>query len=242
MTVLRIDLDWYRCPTGYRLVHAREVARASGENPEHYPNDDWIVPNGNERVLYRPLDENDMICIAFAKLSSPESLLQFIKLFGPLTRSSPQWGDSVAGCLRLARRFYELLSCKDRGHKKLASIFNSQVQASFARAYERDVKSPLPKDYNFGESNELIGIADIVADPRRGIQLRITTDTLIGGLWWQLAQKLSGETNIQICRYCSAPFETGPGTGRHIDSKFCSNEHKVRYFSLDRTKRKKRNQ
>ena len=89
--------------------------------------------------------------------------------------------------------------------------------------------------------NELVGMADIVADAKRGIQLRITTDTLIGGLWWQLAQKLSGETNIQRCRYCSAPFETGPGTGRHVDAAFCSNEHKVRFFSLARSKRHKGN-
>jgi hypothetical protein len=86
----------------------------------------------------------------------------------------------------------------------------------------------------------LVGTADIIADPRRGIQIRITTETLIGGLWWQLAQKLSGETNIQICRYCNAPFETGPGTGRHLDATFCCTEHKVRYFSLARTKKKKR--
>jgi hypothetical protein len=34
---------------------------------------------------------------------------------------------------------------------------------------------------------------------------------LIGGLWGQLAQKLAGETNIQICRYCNSPFVMGPG-------------------------------
>ena len=241
MAVLKIDLEWFRCPKGYRLVHAREVARAIGTDPMSYPNEDWIVPIGNERVHYRPFEEYEMLCIAFAKLETPESLMNFIKLYGPITRTSPEWGDSVSGKLRTSRRFRELLSCKEKGPRKLASVFNFQVQASFAAAYKRAVKSPLPKDFDFGTPNELVGMADIVADAKRGIQLRITTDTLIGGLWWQLAQKLSGETNIQRCRYCSAPFETGPGTGRHVDAAFCSNEHKVRFFSLARSKRHKRN-
>jgi hypothetical protein len=239
VALLRIALDWFRCPKGYRLVRAKEVARALGQHPSSYPDEDWVVPNSEERVGYRPLDKYDLLCVAFSKVKTPDDLLGFIDLYGPLTRSSPVWGDSVPGCLRSSRRFYELLICKDRGPKRLASVFNAQVKAGLARAYE-DAEVPLPKDYDHGELNQSVGTADIVADLARGIQIRITTEVLIGGLWWQLAQKLSGETNIQICRYCNSPFETGPGTGRHLDAAFCCNEHKVRYFSLARTKRKRR--
>ena len=239
MALLRIDLEWFRCPKGYRLVHAREFARAQGENPSSYPDEDWIVPNSDERVAYRPLDEYDLLCVAFAKLKTPNDLLGFIDLYGPLIDTLPVWGDSVSSRLRQSRRFYELLSCKDRGPRKLASVFNAQVRASHARSNEA-IGEALPKDCDHGELNQLVGTADIVADLARGIQIRITTEALIGGLWWQLAQKLSGETNIQICRYCNSPFETGPGTGRHLDATFCCDEHKVRYFSLARTKRKKR--
>jgi hypothetical protein len=239
VALLRIDLEWFRCPKGYRLIHARELARAQGEDPKTYPNEDWVVPNTEERVSYRPLDEFDLLCVAFSKLKTPDDLLGFIELYGPIAQSSPVWGDSVPGFLRSARRFYELLTCKNRGAKRLASVFNAQVKASLARAHEASGE-PLPKDHDFGELNQLVGTADLVADATRGIQIRITTNALIGGLWWQLAQKLSGETNIQICRHCNIPFETGPGTGRHLDATFCSNEHKVRYFSLARTKSKNR--
>lgn len=239
MALLRIDLEWFRCPRGYRLVHARDVARAKGEIPGSYPDEDWIVPNAEERIGYRPLDEYDLLCVAFSKLKTPDDLLGFINLYGPLTRSSTVWGDSVAGCLRSSRQFYGLLSYKDRGPRKLASVFNAQLRARRARSYEA-IGEALPKDYDYGELNQLIGTADLVADLARGIQIRITTEALIGGLWWQLAQKLSGETSIQVCRHCDAFFETGPGTGRHVDATFCCNEHKVRYFSLARTKRKKR--
>jgi hypothetical protein len=179
-----------------------------------------------------------VLCVAFSKLKTSADLLEFISLYGPLTRSSPLWGDPV-GFLRTSRRFYELLTSKNRGAKKLASVFDAQAKAGLTRSYESRGER-LPKDYDFGELTQLVGTAEIVADSARGIQIRITTDALIGGLWWQLAQKLSGETNIQMCRYCNSPFETGPGTGRHFDATFCCDEHKVRYFSLARTKKKNR--
>jgi hypothetical protein len=237
VAALTIDLNWFRCPHGYRLVHARQAALEVGDRPETYPDEDWIVPASSERVFYRPLDKYDMLYMAFAKLGTPEKLLEFINLYGPLTRTSPGRGDSIVGRLKSSRRFLDLLSSKKYGPKKLASRFNSHVRESIADGYEKAAKEPLPKDYDFGTLNVLVGTADIVADPRRGIQLRTTTDTLLGGLWWQLAQKLSGETTIQSCRYCSTPFETGPGTGRHFDATFCCDEHKVRFFSLARSKR-----
>jgi hypothetical protein len=177
-----------------------------------------------------------MICVAFSNVKTPKSLLKFINLYGSLTGSSPQWGDSVAGCLLWSRRFYELLSCKQQEGKKLASVFNSQIRESIIRSYKR-VGTQLPTDHDFGPLEQLIGTAHVTTDSERGIQLRIKTDALIGGLWWQLAEKLSGATNIRLC-HCSAPFEAGPGTGRHVDANFCSDEHKVRYFSLARTSRK----
>jgi hypothetical protein len=234
MATVSIELDWFRCPNGYRIVHAAEIARACDEDPKSYPDEDWIVPNSNERVNFRPLDKNDMICIAFSRVRTPESLLGFIKLYGPLIRSSPQWGDSIPGCLRWARGFYDLLSCKDKGPRKLASVFNSQVRESIVRGYERDGGQAPPPDHDFGTLYQLIGTAELVADPVRGVQFRIITDNLIGALWWQLGQKLSGGTNIRTCRHCSTLFETGPGTGRHLDATFCCDEHKVKYFSAAR--------
>ena len=195
MALLTIDLPWFRCPEGYRVVRARDLARAQGEDPSGYPNEDWIIPNTAERKGYRPLEEFDLLCVAFSKLKTPDDLFGFINLYGPLTRSSPVWGDSVPGWLRYARRFHELLTYKDRGAKNLASVFNAQVKASLSRANDA-AGVPLPKDYDFGDLSQLVGTADIVADAARGIHIRITTDVLIGGLWWQLAQKLSGETRV----------------------------------------------
>jgi hypothetical protein len=224
MATFAIDLDWWRCPQGYR------VARA-----ETHPDEEWIVPNTNERIMYRPLDKNDMVCLVFAKVRTQEGLIEFIKAYGPITRTSTVWGDSIPTCLRWAQRFQELLECKERGPKKVAAAFESQLRASIKRSHEA-AGDPLPANYDFNSLDQLIGTAHVIPNPTTGIQVKIVTDVLIGGLWWQLAQKLSGAANIRMCRYCSDAFEAGPGTGKHVDTNFCCDEHKVRYFSLARTK------
>lgn len=238
MAIVDIDLDWFRCPKGYQFARASDIALARSEDPKSYPDVDWIVPNSEERVSYRPLDNNDMVCVIFSHVRTPESLFEFINRHGPLTRSSPSWGDSIPGCLKWARQFHDLLSCKAKGSKKLASVFNSQIREFILRGYEQAGAQAPPPDYDFGKLYQLIGTADLIANPGHGVQFRITTDVLIGGLWWQLGQKLSGSANIRTCRHCGMLFETGPGTERHIDANFCCDDHKVKYFSLDRSRRK----
>jgi hypothetical protein len=241
MAILQIDVEWFRFPGGYKLVRARDHARHLGEAPETYPDVNWIVPTGAERVPYRPFEKYDLLYLAFAKLKTPDDLMNFIEMYGPLTTAVPEWGEDVDAALRVARKFNELLIAKEKGPKRIAAVFNHQELASSIGAYQRDTGSPPPINYDHGSLNKLVGTADIIADKARGVVLRITSEVLISGLWWQLSQTLSGETNIQTCRHCGTLFETGPGTGRHIDATFCSNEHKIRYYSLARTKKSRRN-
>jgi hypothetical protein len=213
--VFFIDLEWFRCPEGYRLTTAADV----------FPGKNWrkTWPDVDEEVIarnsgvwapYRPLDQSgggDLYLI-FANIRSKESLWQFVQQFGPITSSV---GDSVSWALRQAKVFRDLLSLKDRP-KQLASFFNPTVR----------------RIYPF------VGTIDLVADPVKGVRLRISPDQLLGALWWQLGQKLSGNANFAECRHCGDWFGTGPGTGKHVDAEFCCNEHKVKYFSLQRSKHK----
>jgi hypothetical protein len=214
--VVFIDLEWFRCPDGYRFTTAAEA----------YPGKNWrkTWPDVDEEVIarnspvwapYRPLDQSgggDLYLI-FANMRSKESLWQFVQQFGPITSNFP--GDSVSWALRQAKVFRDLLSIKDRP-KQLASFFN----ATELRIYP------------------MVGSIDLVADHARGVRLRISADQLLGALWWQLGQKLSGNVNFAECRHCGGWFGTGPGTGKHVDAEFCCNEHKVKYFSLQRSKHK----
>jgi hypothetical protein len=211
-----IDLEWFRCPKGYRLISSRSMVPV-GCSPSFYPDEDWIVPTTSEHVPCRPLEVDNLYNI-FANIRSRASLLEFTKEFGTLTRlASTSWGESVPTCLQQAKIFRELLQYHQKSRGMLASRFAS-----------------LPGVY----SQEL-GSVNVVQDPVIGLRLTITSETLLTALWLQLGQKLSGDAEIRKCRHCSQFFEAGPGTGKHVDAEFCCNEHKIRYFSLARSRRKR---
>ncbi len=224
MPDVTLDFDWFRCPQGYRIVQAGEI---QSQIPN--PDDLWIVPKSDERVSYRPLEKYDLLYIAFASLKTPDAVLTFVNHYGPLRDSSTAWGDSISELLKSARLFRDLLHYKSRGPKKLMSFYVEHQKASLRAA------GLTPPEDDLRKLNRLIGTIDLVPDPKKGVRLRLETDVLIAALWWQLAQKLSGDTIIRECRHCGTLFEAGPDTGRRVDATFCSSEHSVRFHSLKRT-------
>jgi hypothetical protein len=43
------------------------------------------------------------------------------------------------------------------------------------------------------------------------------------------------EQTTAVCRHCMEVFTVGPGTGRRMDAIFCSDAHRVRFHSLQRS-------
>jgi hypothetical protein len=77
--------------------------------------------------------------------------------------------------------------------------------------------------------------AHLVTD-RDGVRLEFRPSTLIDALWLQLGQELSGGSRIQRCIHCHQFFRAGPGTGRRVDATFCSDEHRIEFNSLKRSR------
>jgi hypothetical protein len=236
MVDFRTDFEWFRCPKGYRLVHASETARALGEDPESYPDCDWIVPNSDEQIPYRPLERYDTLCNVFAKIQTADDLLRFIEMYGPLTRTSTGWGDFVIERLQSAQYFRGLLQRKSKGPRQLASLFKAQRLAGLSRSYKEAGARLRFEDVSENDFLRLIGTIDIVPDLERGVRIRINFEVLIAALWWQLVQKLSGNAVIRECRHCGTLFEAGVGTNRRSDATFCCSEHSVRFHSLERSR------
>jgi hypothetical protein len=174
--------EWFRCPQGYRIANARDVARAARDNPETYPDEEWIVPNSDERVTYRcPMDHTAPLVTVFAQVNEPDKLLRFVKQYGPIANTAgTRWGDPVATWVSRAQRFRELLLCKQQGPRKVADCYKAQMYASYLKEREREREEegrPLPTDYSeMPDSFWLIGSIDLVPDSRRGVRLRLTTD------------------------------------------------------------------
>jgi hypothetical protein len=269
MANLQIELEWYRCSKGYRLVE-----HGSG---------DMIVPDGRDVVPSPPFEKLDRLYTVFANVKTQADLLRFIEEHGllgmpPMEISSRVHGagDSVPRCLKSAEEFRELLSHnellshKQKSARQFASFFDALLEAR-RKELKRQVASVLdalvragnvslseefqkatgrPSSFQIvqkgtglplrhSSSFQFVGLIELVSDPSRGVRLRIRAENLIGALWWQLAQKLSGSAIIRECPHCGAWFEAGPGKSRQrADSKFCSEEHKKRYWSLQRSRGK----
>src|SRR5215470_6643135 len=189
MKAFRVDLEWFRCPDGYRMVPRGSMGRDG-------PPMDRIVASSDRTDAYRPFDHFDSLYKEFAKVRKADDLLGFVKRFGLLEKGpvydadfwpgdegepvfggvSEYEGNSVPKYLTQARLFREILLTKENGPKSVAAFFRSHKQ--------------------FGISSRLA----LVANPSTGVEFAVTPGDLIQGLEFQLAQSLFGTTIIRACR------------------------------------------
>jgi len=81
--------------------------------------------------------------------------------------------------------------------------------------------------------------AAVVWDPvTESPKWELRPSTLLDGLWLQFGQSVTRGAEIRGCAHCGNWFEAGRGTGRRAGSKFCSEEHKIAFHSLKRSKEK----
>ena len=174
-----------------------------------------IKRRGGKLDFYRPFELGPAPYKHFANVTNADELMEFVNKFGPLTTAGvkPDVGDRIPQLLAHAYAMQEMLKAAARNDKSEISIARHTVMP-FARL---DV--------------------DLVFDPAvQRLQLQIKPPSLLEALWLSLAQGLSSQGNLSQCRQCAVWFETGPGTGRRLDAKFCSDEHRIAFNSLKRSK------
>jgi hypothetical protein len=232
MPTLPIHLEWYKDAGGYRLTN----------------DDDYVVNCGGKLILTRPLENKDRLFKVFSNLTSADGLLQFVQqngLFynpsyiGPVwsqmirtkkdlfhadvdanlgrrDRSFSSQGESVSDLLSTAALFRKVMLQSARGWKRVPQSLDLELSTRFYR--------------------KSLGEIGLHGDRRRGFRPTFTTNNLMNGLWLQLAGDVSGGAAFRSCARCGAVFETGPGTARRADSKFCSDLHRIEFNSRKRTK------
>jgi hypothetical protein len=178
-----------------------------------------VVRNGDTRnklVFCRPLDSSDTLFRTFANTATtPEGVLAFVQRFGPLTVFGHDQGDLVDEVIRRAANMRDTLKwLSPQPRRRLAgkkSFFGAGVTLHAWLDWDPVSNSPVWK---------------------------FRPATLGDGLWLQFAQSVTRGVHIQTCMHCADLFETGPGTGRRLDAKFCSDEHRIAFNSLKRSKEK----
>ena len=214
-----IDFTWHRDLRGYRVVEAEldqpglTLLGTKKGRPER------IVRLGGELQPYRPLTEFPTLYKIYAtSVRSPASALNFMEKFGPLT----------AAGLREAE-----------GEAVEALVVRAQFLQSYLAAATGD---ELARDWFRAAKNVVDLRARLEPDPVSGaFRLALAPHSLLDGLFLQAALALAGSTNWQQCEYCGQPFESGIGTGRRADARFCSKEHQKLANSKKRSKRSHEN-
>ncbi len=223
------DFQWFRNSKGYRLVPGRSVVPADERNDESRV--DWIIPNGEiaDETQHRPFARGGDLCAAFASVRSADQLLRFVNGHGPLTHRGNSGhnmlgielfpaGEPVTIGLSEARNLRELMKLQALGDSKKTALYFDRIIGLGSYGHET------------------AGRVEILPDLERGIRLKLTPQTLLGAMWYQLALKFS-ESIFRMCPVCHRVFGVGRGTTLRADARFCCNEHKVQFFNQRRTKR-----
>jgi hypothetical protein len=246
MAKVAIGFSWRRAASGYRLIgpdDSHNIGLIGGLQDgipeegfimgfreimgvdrfrEHLEKPQWrssqrIIPNlpCGQIEKYEPLERFPRLFAYFASIpKTPEGLLDFVNKYGPLSH----YGAFV--------------------HDDPKSVkWGGDVVEYFldmARIMEQMLSSPdLKKDV------PVAGVAaKLSPDPIDGsVRLKLEVDNLASALWLQCAQHLSSGTNLRRCQRCNTWFEVGIGTGRRLDAKFCSDEHRILFNSRRRSER-----
>jgi hypothetical protein len=233
MRQLFIDFEWQRDNKGYRLFDPEPPAppKTYIHPIFNFPIEetllgrDWGKPQriarcGGRLVSYRPLEQFDSLFKLFANAAvDAPGLLGFVEKFGPLTTRGldKDGSEPVEPVLEHAAAMREFLGyAAGDGSRLVERITLEQGGVPLSSMSVR-----------------------LTLDPNtRTPRLRLTPQSLLDALWVQLGQALSGGAAIHQCQHCGQWFESGAGTGRRADAKFCSNEHKIAFHSLKRSKEK----
>jgi hypothetical protein len=220
-----IALDWQLDSKGYELADAGE---RYGQ---------VIVRNGGKWIATQPLaGKFDMHYAEFAGIETANDLKRFVNKYGYL-KSARAWGGASA---RFEDDSFVFLDEGHDGervdeHLEAARLMRLVIRTNNAgRKYFPNTQDSL--DLTRVLSEEDHGHFTIVPDRKRGFSFEFKATSLMSAMWIQLAQKVSGGTQLRTCLQCGAWFEVGAGTDKRADSKFCKTAHRVAYSRQTQSK------
>jgi hypothetical protein len=222
---IAIDFEMSVDAKGYRLERGR------------------IVGQGGAKRRMR-LKDFPALFLIFAKVQTPETLLNFANKFGRLTMDNLKAsikkgqdevlrGDDVRFLLGMAEAMSTVLEMA-RGH-----IGN--LPRWEGGAFEYEVPS-LGKGAKVTGGIPLLGklTASLAPDPITGAwQLQLQPPSLLDAIWLQFGQALTSNAVLRLCGNCGKWFEAGAGSGRRADAMYCSDRCRVEHKSLERTRKKR---
>jgi hypothetical protein len=127
-------------------------------------------------------------------------------------------GEDVDPHLETAKLFREILAQSTKGWRRTPLALADSIADALAE--------------------EPLGEVSLADDRAHGFRMVLTANSLMDGLWLQLAQKVAGQATFMTCKLpsCRRIFEVGSSSGRRLDARFCSDSHRIEFNSRKRTK------
>ena len=250
MPDLTFDFVWYRDVKGYQLIPGKEPIRRRGQSVEEWllnaRLDDIqpprIVRKGGKLQRYRPLEIPDLFKRFITMARSPEGVSEFVETHGPLTRQGLLTREQVEERLKreetYIRGLQEKLTSEQlkerRTRRKPQEKEGDDVFHVIAQAEE--MLERLRGGWGIGVMplNKLS--VSIETNGSGKIELKVRPACLLDAMWLQLAQSQSAP-NIRECPQCHKSFMVGGGgRAQRRDAKFCSDECRIKFNSLARSR------
>jgi hypothetical protein len=173
-----------------------------------------ILPNSDRREWCEPLTGEEFRIFA-SIAGTPEGALGFVRRYGPVTMAyHPTIGDRVEAVRRSARDMRRLLDAMSKEAQMSEELQDALLSGSLSA----------------------IDLAFVWDPSRRAPTWSFRPTSLCSALWLQFGQAMMRGVQLRVCLHCGDWFETGVGTGRRADAKFCSDKHRVALNSLKRSK------
>jgi hypothetical protein len=229
-----ISFRGQRDPNGYHLAESAEYGPV-------------ILPNSDRREWCEPLTGEEYLI--FAKTAgTAEGALGFVWRYGPVTvftQAIPMLGgDRVEAITKSARdmnRFIGAIAtmqAEPRANKGASGGRDGPIVAGIRPVrHIEDPRSEELRDALLPRSLVSIDLAFIWDPVKRAPRWSFATYCLHNALWLQFGQAMMREGQLRLCPHCGDWFETGFGTGRRKDARFCCDEHRVTFNNLKRSKK-----
>lgn len=218
-----VRLQWWRDSGGYKLVGGRALVEIANTRPGSMQKqvsvrDEFVVGRTGKLSEFKSLNAFDgLLYSEFARVKDSRTALEFVNHFAPLTSDGfrPK-GERVSTILGHARKLRRYLDVYSQKHPKLLLEL-------------------------IGLPGEPLGTLDLALKPNfraKRMEMWSVPKDLITLIWIQFGTAVTGGVRITACEHCSSLFESGPGTGRRLDAQFCSDEHRIAFNSLKRSRKK----
>lgn len=232
------DFQWPKSVAGYELQakpkSTSQILRDSGP---------FIVRRGVEMRTYSPRAIPDLHRRFAAVGDSPAAVLEFVQAYGflgvgALPRPRDIEWESVSDILaaRNSMRdalaaFDDLLSLETKAKRTAKEMKEEGRKVDEARVH--DFRQMAGGFFNQWASPRLVLR---LRSTKHGLAVHAEPQTLLGSMWLQVAEELTGGPKYRHCEWCRKPMPIGKGGGR-IDRTTCSDACR-QALSTDRRKRK----